>query len=471
MDKEDDLVVNEQLSLFTKPTKKYKSESILERLIELLQSDLNFHNQISNYNSHNFHSFPAKFPPQLPKLFIEELTKPNEVVFYPMVGSGTTIVEAYFANRKGIGFDIDPLALKIAKVKTTPLNKKELRKYGSKIYYEAKDDYFKNREELYELLKIHFDSKTKKFIDYWFLPETQLELISLWKQITMIKEEEYRNFFEVIFSSLIITKSGGVSLALDLGHTRPHKIKALLDKDGNVVYGDENFELSKKHFVTKVIKSSFEEFRKRLNQNINNILGHSVGTKPEIRFCDSQNLCLDNETVDLIVTSPPYASNAIDYMRAHKFSLVWFGYKIDELTKKRKEYIGSESTSDYYFEDLPDFTSKKITDVSTIDFNRGKVLKRYFSEMKKSLKEMYRVLKPGKVAIVVIGNSTMKGIDTETHKCLKEIGSSIGFIAPYIGIRQLDRNKRMLPASKKKDLNSQIQKRMHEEYVIGFYKP
>ena len=84
---------------------------------------------------------------------------------------------------------------------------------------------------------------------------------------------------------------------------------------------------------------------------------------------------------------------------------------------------------------------------------------------------MYRVLKPGKVAIVVVGNSTMKGKDTETHKCLQEIGSSIGFIVPYIGIRQLDRNKRMLPASKKKDLNSQIQKRMHEEYVIGFYKP
>ncbi|NOX89312.1 MAG: site-specific DNA-methyltransferase, partial [Calditrichaeota bacterium] len=401
----------------------------------------------------------------------EGLTNPDEVVLDPMVGSGTTIVEAYFANRKGIGFDIDPLALKIAQVKTTPLNKKELKKYGSKIYYGAKDDYFKNKKKLFELLKMHFDIKTKKFIDYWFLPETQLELISIWNQINMIKEEKYRNFFEVIFSSLIITKSGGVSLALDLGHTRPHKIKALLDNYGNVIYGDKNFEISKKHFVTKIFKSSFEEFRKKLNQNIINVLGHSVGPEPEIKFCDSQNLCLDDETVDLIVTSPPYVSNAIDYMRAHKFSLVWFGYRIEELTRRRNEYIGSEATSNYNFEDLPEFTSKKISDISTIDLNRGKVLKRYFSEMKKSLKEMYRVLKPGKVAIVVIGNSTMKGIDTETHKCLEEIGNSIGFIVPYIGIRQLDRNKRMLPASKKKDLNSQIQKRMHEEYVIGFYKP
>ncbi|MDQ7051455.1 MAG: hypothetical protein Q9P14_00595 [candidate division KSB1 bacterium] len=84
---------------------------------------------------------------------------------------------------------------------------------------------------------------------------------------------------------------------------------------------------------------------------------------------------------------------------------------------------------------------------------------------------MYRVLKKQKVAIVVVGSSIMKGVDTETHECLKEIGSSIGFLVPHIGVRKLDRNKRMLPASKTVNPSSQIQQRMHEEYVIGFYKP
>ena len=90
--------------------------------------------------------------------------------------------------------------------------------------------------------------------------------------------------------------------------------------------------------------------------------------------------------------------------------------------------------------------------------------------MKRTLSEMYRVLKPGKAAIVVVGSSTMKGIDSETHICLKEIGSSIGFWEPLIGIRELDRNKRMLPVSEKKNIASQIQQRMHEEYIVGFYK-
>ncbi|MEJ2052588.1 MAG: DNA methyltransferase, partial [Calditrichaceae bacterium] len=273
------------------------------------------------------------------------------------------------------------------------------------------------------------------------------------------------------FSSLIITKSGGVSLALDLGHTRPHKVKALLDNNSNIIYGDDNLDLSKKRFHAKIFKSSFEEFRKKVNQNISGLSNIEQNKYiPEISFCDSQNLGLADESIDLIITSPPYASNAIDYMRAHKFSLVWFGYNITDLTKRRNEYIGSEATSDYIFESLPEYTSEKIIEVSESNQNRGQVLKRYYSEMKKSLREMYRVLKPGKAAIMVVGSSMMKGIDTETHICLSEIGKSIGFCEPFIGIRQLDRNKRMLPASKTKNLISQIQKRMHEEYVIGFYK-
>lgn len=467
-----DLLIKEQLSLFARKKNTYKSKSTYEKLVELLQSDLGFHNQVSNYSSHNFHSFPAKFPPQLPKLFIEGLTEPDEIVLDPMVGSGTTMLEAYFTNRKGIGFDIDPLAIKIARVKTKPLNKKELVDYGLKIYTNAKNDFNENREKLLKLLDEYFEPKTKEFLNYWFLEETQLELIALWNQIDDIHIEEYKNFFEVVFSSVIITKSGGVSLALDLGHTRPHKVKVLLDSNGNVIYGDKHFDMSKKRYLSKNIKSSFEEFRKKLNQNIKSIISvNNSMYKPNISFCDSQRLLLDDETVDLIITSPPYASNAIDYMRAHKFSLVWFGYKVEDLTQKRNEYIGSEATANYSFEDLPEYTNNKIAEVSSIDSNRGKVLKRYFSEMKKTLKEMHRVLKPGKAAIVVVGSSIMKGIDTETHICLSEIGSSIGFWEPFIGIRELDRNKRMLPASKKINLTSQIQKRMHEEYVIGFYKP
>ena len=65
--------------------------SYRERLSALLSSDLDFHGKSSVYASHNFHAFPAKFPPQLPRKFIEGLTEPGDVVLDPMVGSGTII--------------------------------------------------------------------------------------------------------------------------------------------------------------------------------------------------------------------------------------------------------------------------------------------------------------------------------------------------------------------------------------------
>jgi hypothetical protein len=158
-------------------------------------------------------------------------------------------------------------------------------------------------------------------------------------------------------------------------------------------------------------------------------------------------------------------------MRAHKFSLAWMGYSINQLGKKRKEYIGSDGVSKFQFEPVPLKTNRIINEIKLLDDKKGQVLHRYFSEMSRTLSEMFRVLKPGKAAVVVVGNSIMRGRSTETAECLADIGKALGFMVPTIGIRNLDRNRRMMPAGNKIDIDSQIQQRMHQEYVIGFYKP
>jgi DNA modification methylase len=95
------------------------TQSTSTQLSDLLAQELDFHNQNVTYASHNFHSFPAKFPPQLPRHFIDGLTNAGDVVLDPMQGSGTTTLEALLTGRQAIGTDIDPLALLIASVKTT----------------------------------------------------------------------------------------------------------------------------------------------------------------------------------------------------------------------------------------------------------------------------------------------------------------------------------------------------------------
>jgi len=89
---------------------------------KLLSTDLDFHREASNYASHALHAFAAKFPPQLPRVFIEGLTQRGETVMDPMMGSGTAIVEAFLCGRRAVGFDIDPLALMICRVKTHPVD-------------------------------------------------------------------------------------------------------------------------------------------------------------------------------------------------------------------------------------------------------------------------------------------------------------------------------------------------------------
>ncbi len=417
-------------------------------LISLLSGDLDFHSKSSKDFTHDLHAFPAKFPPQLPRKFIEELTELDDVVLDPMNGSGTTILEAALLGRKAVGCDIDPLALLLTQVKTTPLPLSTVSNIGVSILEKARTKVHTSNGTSLEQKLNRFDAEAQEFINYWFHPDAQHELLMLLELIEQIEAKDIRAFFELTLSAVIITKSGGVSLALDLAHTRPHKAKH------------------------KAHRSPLKEFEKRLQRNYESLRTLPLKeSSPIVSFGNAQALPLKSNLVDLIITSPPYASNAIDYMRAHKFSLVWFGHKISALSQLRSKYIGSEVTKGFEFELLPPATNQVIAQVASLDAKKGMVLSRYYSEMICVLSEMYRVLKPGKAAIVVVGSSNMRGIDTATHTCLTEIGQHIGFEVPHIGVRQLDRNRRMLPVTHGRNHESQIENRMHEEYVIGFYKP
>lgn len=82
-------------------------------------------------------------------------------------------------------------------------------------------------------------------------------------QIEKIEDIPLRRFFDVVFSGIIITKSGGVSLALDLAHTRPHRVKKVSDKNDNVLFSEtEENQAIRSHWVKKY-RSPFEEFEKK----------------------------------------------------------------------------------------------------------------------------------------------------------------------------------------------------------------
>jgi len=418
-----------------------------ERLARLLQGDLDFHGRQDASPLHALHPFPAKYPPQLPRLFIQHLTQPGEVVLDPMMGSGTTVLEARRLGRRAVGTDIDPLALHLVAAKVAPPSPLAFEEGFARVLRRA-EAHLGAAGRLAEEYARRFDDATQRFLDYWFLPDTQRELLALSMAIAQ-EAPALRLFLQIVFSSLIIAKSGSVAQARDLSHTRPHRVR-------------------------KPVKPALEVFRVKARRALRMLTEHAgfPPTAPPalLAEADAQHLPLPTDSVALIVTSPPYAANAIDYMRAHKFTLVWWGYSVRQLSALRREYIGGEALQGVCLEPLPGPAERAVEQIAAVDPKKGRVLHRYFSEMRRVLWAMRRVLVPGGAAVLVVGESTMRGQPAQVPQSLGAIGEQVGLALVSIGERRLDRDRRMMPARRGRAATA-IEQRMHVEYVLGFVKP
>src|SRR6266700_7522049 len=65
-------------------------------------------------------SYRACFKPQLPRFFIERLTEPDEIVYDPFMGRGTTVIEAGLLGRVPCGCDINPLSAALTRPRLHP---------------------------------------------------------------------------------------------------------------------------------------------------------------------------------------------------------------------------------------------------------------------------------------------------------------------------------------------------------------
>ena len=432
----------------------------VDTLHELFGQDFNFQGHSTATITHAIHAFAAKFPPQLPAIFIERLTNPGDTVLDPMMGSGTTLIESATRGRKAIGLDLDPLAVKQGKVKTTPIRDLDLLNIlAANIVANAYD--FLATPELDDKLRDRFDEDTKDFVDYWFTDSAQRELAALLESINLVTDSiedevqrrNIREFFEVALSAIIVTKSGGVTKARDLAHGRAHISPG------------------------KNIKDAINQFRLRARKNI-----ASLDALPEIepddlsvRVGDARDMrdSVPDKSVDLVVTSPPYA-NAIDYMRAHKFSLVWFGWSINDLSTLRSRYVGSERIGGWNgAAALPDDVQETIDALSDTAPRQARIVAKYLVEMGYVLSEISRVLKPNRYAAIVVGPSTIKGQRVPTPELLASIAERIENPLRLEGTiqRRIDRDRRLLPTRRGGPAGSTIEQRMYEESIICLSSP
>jgi DNA modification methylase len=83
-----------------------------------------------NWATHNG-GYRGNFAPQVPRNLIEMYSQKGECILDPMVGAGTTLVEAKLLERNALGVDINPEAVRIAeaalKFKHYPETKQKLK--------------------------------------------------------------------------------------------------------------------------------------------------------------------------------------------------------------------------------------------------------------------------------------------------------------------------------------------------------
>ena len=109
-------------------------------------------------------SYRACFKPQLPRFFIERLTRPGDVVYDPFMGRGTTPIEAALLGRIPFGNDINPLSLTLTQPRlnppTMPQLERRLREINFTDHAEFPEDLlaFYHPETLRQIcaLKAHF---------------------------------------------------------------------------------------------------------------------------------------------------------------------------------------------------------------------------------------------------------------------------------------------------------------------------
>ena len=427
----------------------------------LLAGDLSFHAPARDAHPlHALHPFAARFPHGLAGYFINALTRPGATVLDPMCGSGITLLEGWLAGRSVTGVDLDPLARRQSAARTTALDPQAVRDAGRAALQRAADLYAgSSPTDPLSAVRDDMDAATQDFLDYWFFTETQQELAALILAIRAEPDAGLRNLLEVIFSATIVTKSGGVSRARDLAHTRPHRVA---DK------------------VPRRPLRLFATLLERAAAAYAGIDADAVGRSLVIAG-DARILPVPSASVDGIVTSPPYA-NALDYMRAHKFSLAWLGDPIPELSRLRAQYIGAERLRSRPTDAgaLPPSVQSVVDRLADQDAAKSRILHRYFCDLAAAIGEMARALRPGAAAVIVVGPSTMRGVLIPTHDCLAAIAARAGLDVVAVAPRRLDRDRRMMPARNGRPAGSAagpdravtgIERRMHTEYIIGAVKP
>jgi DNA methylase len=254
-------------------------------------------------------SYRACFKPQLPRFFIERLTRPGDIVYDPFMGRGTTLIEAALLGRTSFGCDINPLSQIFVRARLNPPNISEINSRLREINFNTSDESpeklltFYHPETLREIcaLKKYFLEKKKRDgldnIDYW-----------IWMVATNRLTGHSPGFFSVytLPPNQAVSLDSQIKINKKRGQTPQRRhVPELILKKSRQLLGDID-ELKRRQ-----LSSSTEDSL---------LLTHSSEKTPEIA----------SNSVALVVTSPPFL-DIVDYEQDNWLRAWFCGIEISKL--------------------------------------------------------------------------------------------------------------------------------------------
>ncbi len=363
-----------------------------------------------SYATHGIHRYPAKFIPQIPRFCLETYSDVGDDVLDPFMGSGTTLLESFITGRDSYGIDIHPLARLIAKVKITPVDPKGLVSSAENLLSSIRNDCDDNSAWIPEIPNR----------EHWFRPRVLSELATIKKNIWSTRSGDHQDFFKICFSSIIrkVSNSDNDSLIPEVT-----SFQKKLDAQGKNSY---DALIRFENTVRNKLIDAADMWR------LSKEVGEKFKKTPKVSIIgnDARDIALDDSSIDLAVTSPPYAS-AVHYVSVHKLEMYWLGL-INETAGLDSRIVGTARAyvADYGSwkprTNLPELGSI-LTELMSKDKKSAYVVYKYFDEMRKSFDEVNRVLRRNGRYCMVVGENTFRRVRIPTYRVLAAVAHRSGF--------------------------------------------
>lgn len=344
----------------------------------------------------NLHKYPATMLPQIGIEVLNELNIKKGKLLDPYCGSGSSFASGLECGLTEMyGYDINPLAVLISKVKFTKISITKIIETKKEL-----------RNNIYEFLKDETNIEKLKYpqitnIDFWFSKKVINDLTIIKHYIKQIQDKNIRRFFFVPFSETV----------RECSYTRNNEFKLFRMKPEDIL----NFN-----------PDTIDVYFKKLKDTIflySNFYFPKLSEKININVQYSMFLPQD-EYFDVTLTSPPYGDSrtTVAYGQFSTLSNEWLGVdyarKIDNMLMggvKQKENITKGIISDY------------ISQISKIDNKRALEVSAFYNDLDNSIKKVSRSIRKGGKSIYVVGNRTVKNVQLPTDQFIAEKFEENGF--------------------------------------------